>query len=132
MFNRQNLKRTMAKKVRIELTYAREKLWWSVDGGNNWGIVGPESPYTLLDKDAVVSWIADDTISELTITYQKNELMGAVEGGKKDKKAKVMQNRKKGDKCKYDITIVIASSQETKTFDPDMDYCDPITAKCVG
>tara|TARA_B100001250_G_C19264159_1_gene556195 strand:+ start:69 stop:437 length:369 start_codon:yes stop_codon:yes gene_type:complete len=122
----------MAKKVRIELTYAREKLWWSVDGGSNWGIVGPQSPYTLLDKDAEVSWIADKTISELTITYKKNDLMEAPEGGKKDKKAKVKQDRKKGDKCKYDITIVVASSKETKTFDPDMDYCDPITAECMG
>ena len=121
----------MAKKVRIELSYAREKLWWSADAGVNWGIVGPESPVTLLDKDSDITWIADDTISDITISIKTDKVLDKPEGSKKEKKCKVKKGCKNGDKSKYDITIVVAKNQETITFDPDTVYCDPMKPECL-
>ncbi|WP_258101778.1 hypothetical protein [Marinoscillum pacificum] len=114
----------MAKKVVINLRYSQNKLWWSADDKTNWGIVGPQSPYTVVNSGSDIDWIGDKTIDEVTITPKTGDLFESISGGKKDKKGKVKKSCKTGDTCKYDITVVLAGSKKTITVDPDMDICD--------
>lgn len=115
----------MAKKVRIELNYSGEKLWWSTDNGVNWGIVGPNSPVSVLDPDADVQWVGDKTIADVEIDLENDKVMDRPTGSKKDKSGKVKSSCKTGDCCKYNIVVVIAATGETITLDPDMKVCAP-------
>ncbi|MEQ9302996.1 MAG: hypothetical protein RJQ14_03705 [Marinoscillum sp.] len=119
----------MAKKVKIDLTYSKGKLWWSADNKTNWGLVGPNSPVTVVDIGTDIDWIADKTIDEVTITPKNAKVLDTPSGSKIDKKAKVKNGCKNGDMCKYDITIVLPNG-DSVTLDPDIQVCDPSSQNC--
>ncbi len=120
----------MAKKIKIDLTYSNGNLWWSADNKNNWAVVGPKSPVTMVDNGANIDWIGDDTIDEVTISFKSDNVLDRPTGGKKDKKAKVKNSCKNGDTCKYDVTVIIAATKESLTLDPDVQVCIPSGTEC--
>ncbi|MAE84984.1 MAG: hypothetical protein CMB80_19760 [Flammeovirgaceae bacterium] len=120
----------MAKKIVINLTYSDNALWWSADDKTNWAKVGPKSPVTNVTPDTDIDWIGDDTLDEVNVLPSNDIVIDAPTGSKKDKKAKVKSNCKKGDKCKYDIEVVVAATKEKFTLDPDLNVCDPMKETC--
>ncbi len=114
----------MAKKVKLNLTYSADKLWWSTDG-MNWAIVGPSSPVTILDKDADIQWLADGTIEIVDIIPQNTGVMDKPTGNVKDKIGKIKDKVKTGDRCKYDVVIKVAATGQEISFDPDIQVCSP-------
>lgn len=116
----------MPKKVKLNLTYSANQLWWSADDGINWGVVGPKSPVTILDKDADVDWIADDTLDLVSIDLDNDSIMDGVTGTSKDKKGKVKSSSQNGDKCKYSIKFTVTGGGTgVISVDPEMKICAP-------
>ncbi len=58
--------------VTIYLTYSEDLLWWSSDK-TNWGIVGPNSPTTMVQYDTQVQWKYDDTIESIDVSFADSE-----------------------------------------------------------
>lgn len=115
----------MATKTTIDLNYSGEKLWWSTDGGVNWGIVGPSSPVSVLNPGADVSWKGDKTIDSIEIQLDSTKIMERVSGVGKDKSGKVKSSCKNGDKCKYTILVTPAGAKTAIAVDPDLKVCEP-------
>lgn len=113
----------MPRKSTIYLTYQNETLWWSADE-ENWGKVGPNSPYTTLTKAAEITWEGDESIEEIEIQLNNNEIMDPpANQGRKKKKGKVKNGASKGAHTKYSIAVTPKGSTSAITIDPDMKMC---------
>lgn len=115
----------MAKKIKIDLNYSGETLWWSTDDGVNWGIVGPKSPVSVLDPGAEVQWKADRTISSVEIEPENDKVLEPITGSPDEKSSRVKSSCKTGDRCKYNIVVTIAGTGKKLVIDPDLKICVP-------
>jgi hypothetical protein len=113
----------MPKKIKFNLTYSNNILWWTTDE-TNWAPVGPGSPYTMVQKQVELEWLGDGTIDEITITLDNTDLIDTpITGSAKDKNGKIKDNPAANAHTKYTINVTPAGASVPISFDPDIKSC---------